>query len=214
MQQGIAAFEAATRVSEKDAAAREFVHSYAQTFEIDRRQWFRAMVDADPAAGARRAAQPKRDLREHAKLAADPAKPLEVLTDTYLDRLLSNDLGDVDGWFSTDVESALIPLGRLTMQYELLRAARNYITHNSDQAATRFKRAAEVYGNANPSFTFGQQVTLTTLLRWLSANNGARLRNLAEVLPSAWTVMVAAEGVLRSEEEAASQTIGQNGRTS
>lgn len=203
LDQGLRAFEDAATISQKDAAARDFVTAYAQSFEIDRRTWFRALVSADPVAGARRAAQSKRDLKGHSQLASEPENPLAVLSDLYLDRVLANGLASVDGWFSDDVVAALSPLGHLTKRYEVLRAARNFITHGGEPAALRFRTAVDAYSADMPDFEFNREVTPTMLLRWLSAKSGARLRHLGELLPAVWTIMVAAEGVLRSEQESA-----------
>jgi hypothetical protein len=203
LDQGLRAFEEAATIGQKDAAVRDFVTSYAQSFEIDRRIWFRAMVSEDPEAGARRATQSKRDLKLHAQLVANPQDALAALTDVYLDRVLANGLGDVDGWFSDDVIAALAPLNAMTKRYEVLRSARNFITHGGKPAAERFRRAVEIYAEERADFAFTREVTATMLLRWLSAKSGARLRHLGEVLPAVWTTMVTAEGVLQAERELA-----------
>lgn len=201
-EQGIAAFVNAQNVTEKDSAVRDFVKTYAQSFEVDRRLWFRAMVATDPSAGPRRAAQPKRGFSGYAALTTNPNRPLDAIDDTYLDRLLSTaDLGKVDGWFSADVEAALEPLTNLSARYEVLRSARNYVTHLSDNSAQRLLTALAAATGKEPIFNYNRQLSLTMFVRWLAANDGERLRNLADVLPEAWTIMLTAEGVLRSEQE-------------
>lgn len=199
-QHHLSEFDAASMVSDRDNATREFLLRHAQTFEIDRRVWFRALVGADSSAGPRRAAQSKRGFRGYDALVLNPSAAVQTLDDTYLDNMLSSSLDKVDGWFSEDVEAALAPLSALDDRYVVLREARNFVTHVSDRSTNALRTALEIHGATNRLFRFSQPLTLTTLLRWFAANDGARLRELASLLPSVWTVMVAAEGVVRAEQ--------------
>ncbi|AMM19462.1 hypothetical protein AX769_04035 [Frondihabitans sp. PAMC 28766] len=200
-RQALQEFESAEGISESDAAVRSLLTSYAQTFEIDRRSWMRSMILADPAAGLRRAALPKGALRRaHDELVGNAADPLAVIDDTYLDRLLSSGLGNVDGWLSQDVETELAPLNELTTMYELLRAARNYLIHVSDHSVERLRAALVDHAAVDSSYRFTRTVTPTTFIRWMAASDGARLREVVEVIPKAWSLMAIAEGVLFAEQ--------------
>jgi hypothetical protein len=188
------------RAAERDAEVREFLKSYAGNFEIDRREWLRAMILMDPGAVSRRLAPsaPKLDKKQRDALSSSPPDLGAVLTDRYLDRTLSTGgITNSDGWLSPAVQAELDALPPLASAfYEVLRAARNLATHDSEESRSRMREALDAAAALDPDFEYQRPITERNVIRWLSANEQARLHRIAEVMPDIWRAMTAAEAVL------------------
>jgi hypothetical protein len=199
----LAAIRGTERAAERDAEVREFLKSYAGNFEIDRREWLRAMILMDPGAVSRRLARsaPKLDKKQRGALSSWPPDLGAVLTDRYLDRMLSTGgIANSEGWLSPAVQAELDALSPLTSAlYEVLRAARNLATHDSEESLVRMRKALDAAAALDADFQYQRPVTERNVIRWLSANDQARLRRIAAVMPDIWRAMTAAEAVLRAE---------------
>jgi hypothetical protein len=60
----------------------------------------------------------------------------------------------------------------------------------------------EALGSAaalDADFEYRRPITERNVIRWLCANDQARLRKVAEVMPDIWRAMTAAEALLRAE---------------
>jgi hypothetical protein len=116
------------RAADRDTEVREFLKTYAGNFEIDRREWLRTMILADPGAVSRRLAlpAPKLDKKQRDALSSSPSHLRTVLTDRYLDKTLaSGGVANSDGWLPPAVQAELDALPPLVSAlYEVLRAAR------------------------------------------------------------------------------------------
>jgi hypothetical protein len=191
------------RGADRDAEVREFLTSYAGNFEIDRREWLRAMIFLDLGAVSRRLAQsaPKLDKKQRDALSSLPPDLGAVLTDRYLDRMLSpGGIANSDGWLSPAAQAELDALPSLTSAlYELLRAARNLVTHDSEESRGRMRAALDSAAALDADWDYQRPITELNAIRWLLANGQARLRRIAEAMPEIWRAMIAAEAVLRAE---------------
>ncbi len=191
------------RAAERDSEVREFLKSYAGNFEIDRRKWLRAMILTDPESVARRLAPsaPKLDKKQRVSLSLSPPDLAAGLTDRYLDSTLTTGgIANADGWLSPAVQAALDALPQwVSGLYELLRAARNLATHDSAESRGRLRRALDAAAVLDADFEYKRAVTELNVIRWFSANDQARLRKIADVMPHIWLAMTAAEAVLRAE---------------
>jgi uncharacterized protein (DUF433 family) len=192
-----------TRASERDVEVREFLKAYAGNFEIDRREWLRAMILLDPTAPARRLdpSAPRLDKRQRDSLSSSSPDLGAVLTDRYLDRTLSNGgIANADGWLAPAVQAELDAHSPVVSAlYGVLRAARNLVTHDSEESRVRMREALDAAAALDADFDFQRAITEQLVVRWLSANGQARLRRVAEVMPDIWRAMTAAEAVLRAE---------------
>jgi hypothetical protein len=188
---------------DRAAAVRDFLMSYAGNFEIDRREWLRAMILTDPRSVPRRLepSAPKLDKKQRVLLELSPPDIAGALTDRVLDRMLSGGgIANVDGWLAPSAQTELDALpASVPALYELLRAARNLATHDSDEARLRLREALDGAAAVDAQFVFKSAVTELNVIRWLAANDQARLKKVAEVMPQIWRAMTAAEAVLRSE---------------
>lgn len=187
----------------RDPLIRSFLVNYAGAFEINRREWLREMIFTDPSSLDRRLdpTAPTLGRRQRAALTSSPVDWDSVLTDMYLDRTLSDGgLTNADGWLSPDVQAELDALpNSANLLYGVLRAARNYFTHDSSEARLRMTEALSAAGDLDSDFRFNQPLTQVSLIRWLAASSAKRLSKVAMVMPEVWKAMVAAEGVLRAE---------------
>jgi hypothetical protein len=203
MRRRLDAIRDVQRPVERDAAVREFLKNYTGNFEIDRREWLRAMILLDPRAVTRRLdpSAPKLDKKQREKLSASPPDLAEALTDRYLDKILSSGgVSSSDGWFPPGAQAELDALSPLTSAlYELLRAARNLATHDSKESRDRVREALDAVAGLDGDFAYQRPITELSVIRWLSAADQARLRKLAGVMPEIWRAMTAAEAVLRAE---------------
>jgi hypothetical protein len=203
MQRRLDAIRDIERPAERDAQVREFLKNYTGNFEIDRREWLRAMILLDPGAVPRRLdpSAPKLDKKQREKLSESPPDVAAALTDRYLDRILSGGgISSSDGWFPPAAQAELDALSPLTSAlYELLRAARNLATHDSKESRDRVRDALDAVAALDGDFSYQRGVTELSVIRWLSAADQARLRKLASVMPDIWRAMTAAEAVLRAE---------------
>ncbi|MDA0169409.1 helix-turn-helix domain-containing protein [Solirubrobacter taibaiensis] len=203
MQRRLQAIRGIERPAERDAEVREFLKSYAGNFEIDRRAWLREMILLDPRAVARRLAPsaPKLDKKLRDALSAAPPDLGAALTDRYLDRTLSTGgIANSDGWLSPAVQAQLDALSPLSFAlYEVLRAARNLVTHDSEESRVRMREALEAAAALDAEFRYQRPITERNILGWLSSGDQGRLRRIAEVMPDIWRAMTVAEAVHRAE---------------
>lgn len=188
--------------AQRDPLVRDFLKTYAGSFEADRRKWLRAMIDLDQNAINRRLepSAPSLSVKLRRMLSASPPDLEGMLTDSYLDRTLATGgLASTDGWLVDAAQRELDALSEETSSlYELLRSTRNFLTHQSKESRERVRLALDRIAATDSAFHFNQPITETSLIRWLSANNQFRLKKLVAVMPEIWKSMVAAEGVLRS----------------
>jgi hypothetical protein len=203
MRERLDAIRDIERAAERDAEVRDFLKSYAGNFEIDRREWLREMILMDPGAVSRRLAPsaPRLDKKQRDALSSSPPNLGAVLTDRYLDRMLSTGgITNSDGWLSPAVQAELDALSSLASAlYEVLRAARNLATHDSEESRVGMREALDAAAALDADFEYQRPVTERNVIRWLSANDQARLRRIAAVMPDIWRAMTAAEAVLRTE---------------
>jgi hypothetical protein len=158
------------------------------------------MIHMDPGAVSRRLAPsaPKLEKKQRDALSSSPPDLGAVLTDRYLDRTLSTGgITNSDGWLSPAVQAELDALPPLASAfYEVLRAARNLATHDSEESRSRMREALDAAAALDPDFEYQRPITERNVIRWLSANEQARLHRIAEVMPDIWRAMTAAEAVL------------------
>ena len=200
MERRLEAIRSIDRTADRDAEVREFLRTYAGNFELDRREWLRAMIVLDPGAVARRLSGPRLNATQRNALSSSPPNVGAVLTDRYLDRVLSTGgVSNSDGWLAPAVQAELNAITPLTSAlYELLRATRNLATHGSNESSVRVREALNAAGALDRDFEYQRSITERNIIQWLAANDQARLRRLAEVMPDIWRAMTAAEAVLRA----------------
>ena len=188
------------RTADRDAEVREFLRTYAGNFEFDRREWLRAMIVLDPGAVSRRLSGTGLNTRQRNALSSSPPNVGAVLTDRYLDNVLSTGgVSNSDGWLAPAVQAELDAIPPLTSAlYEVLRATRNLATHVSNESSFRVREALDAAGALDRDFEYQRSIRERNIIQWLSANDQARLRRLAEVMPDIWRAMTTAEAVLRA----------------
>jgi hypothetical protein len=176
------------------------IRHYVEEFDRRRRDWIRAVIAMDPAGVTRVLADPMLPRKVRAALEQDPVRLDEALTDMVVDRLGTADPRDTRGWLHPDAQSFLdaVP-DEVTLQFRVLREARNLLTHDSAEARTRLRDALRELGAADPRFELNQPVTRRVVVDWLRALAGRRLRIVCGCIPQMWQAMLAAEAALRPE---------------
>jgi hypothetical protein len=191
-------------VSARDQKVRTFLQEYAGSFEIDRRNWLRAMIVLDTAAVPRRlVAGSGLTRKQRDALGASPPNLEDGLTDKDLDNLLGKEgVATSGGWFSPSAEAELASITpEMQQRYKVLRECRNLMTHHSQEARGRVQEALSDLAQLNASFRFNQSVTEINILRWFSSNSFKRLELIAMSMPEIWKSMLAAEAIVRSEAQ-------------
>jgi uncharacterized protein (DUF433 family) len=203
MHRRLKATSSIEQAAQRDVEVREFLKTYAGNFEIDRREWLRAMILLDAGAVSRRLAlsTPKLDKKQRDALSSSPPDLVSVLTDRYLDKTLSNGgVASSDGWLAPPVQAELDALSPLVAElYKVLRAARNLVIHDSKESRVRMREALDAAVALDADLEFKGFITERNVIRWLSVNDQLRLHRVAEVMPDIWRAMTAAEAVLRAE---------------
>jgi hypothetical protein len=188
---------AAKPVADAAVRAESFVRSFVQDFEHRRREWLRSAIMSDSLAVPRRLAAPDLARRQRTVLEAGPSALPEILTDMYLDRILSSGPRSTDGWLRPDAQAELDRVAEEpVLQFTVLREYRNLLTHGSAEARERLAAALRLLGGIDDRFTTNQPLTSRTLGRWLAGNDYARLRLLLDSVPSLWRAMVVAGALL------------------
>ncbi|MEV4327891.1 hypothetical protein AB0J37_37115 [Microbispora rosea] len=186
----------ATPPAKAPAAIANFVRSCAQEFEARRRDWLRAAIATDADAVRRVLEQESLSRRQRLALQAG-SSPAEVLTGTYIDKLGAGDPRRTDGWLRPDAQAELdaVP-DEVALRYKVLREARNYFTHTSDESRQRLHAAIDALAAVDPRFRMNQAITTKTLPDWLRAKDLQRLRLLCASVQELWRAMVVGETLL------------------
>ncbi|OPG03100.1 hypothetical protein [Microbispora sp. GKU 823] len=185
-----------TSPAKASAVVTNFVRSCAQEFEARRRDWLRAAIATD--ADAVRRLLEEKFLPKRQRLALEAGSSLaDVLTDAYIDRLGAGDPRRTDGWLRPDAQAELdsVP-DEVALRYKVLREARNYFTHRSDESRQRLHAAIDALAALDPRFTMNQAITTKTLPDWLRAKDLQRLRLLCSSVQELWRAMVVGETLL------------------
>ena len=188
-----------TRPVQASALIEGFIRSFAEEFELRRRDWLRAAVSLDPTAARRCLASGSLPRPQRDALTRTPADVDAALTDRYLDHMLSGgDPRRTDDWLRADAQAELDALpDEVALQFSVLRAARNYLTHASEESRTRLQAAIQRLGTVDPRFELHQPLTRRVLIDWVRAADARRLRSLGACIPALWRAMVVAETVLQ-----------------
>ena len=141
--------ESITRLQSLDRAsasaeARDFLRQFIEEFEIRRRDWLRAVVQADPTIIQPRLSAPAGRLTRAQRRVMPSVENLEeILTDRYLDGLLAEgDPTETDGWLRADLQDELDVIPQLDrLRFEVARAMRNLFTHHSEESKARLAKA-------------------------------------------------------------------------
>lgn len=181
-----------------------FVNRTVQDFEVRHRDWMREVVAADDSV-VKRVLGGSVDLsrRERALLEESPPAVQRLLTDRYLDRQLSSrGPGGGGGWLS---QSAADELARLpdtaVAAYEVLRAARNFFVHDSDESRTRLEAAIGRLAAHDQSMALTAPITRRIVIDWLRASGLRRLKTLCDSILSIWRVLLVTEATSRLPAE-------------
>ncbi|MDP8930771.1 MAG: hypothetical protein M3O70_19935 [Actinomycetota bacterium] len=196
---------AAARPAEASSNITTFLRSFVEEFEIRRRDWLRTIVALDEGAVARRLTSPaglKRARRE--ALTKRPTDLTAVLTDRYIDTMLSGgDPRQTDGWLRPEAQAQLSALpDEIAQRFAVLRCARNFLTHDSEEARGKLQDSIGRLAAMDPRFSLKQPMTRRVLVGWLHAENLQRMRLLCESVPAAWRAMVVVETVSAESPEA------------
>lgn len=183
---------------ERAAALVAFVKDYMGVFEARRRNWFRAIVHSDSAAVARRLAASGLRPVQRALLEAIPPNVDAVLTDMYLDRLLSGPEGirNTDAWLAGVAQAELDSIRESDLAAaRVMRELRNFFTHDSTESQTRLTEAIRELAAFDDRFRTDRRFTRRFLAQWLLGDDAKRLAVLSESILAAWRAMLAAEAV-------------------
>src|SRR5438552_1895675 len=82
------------------------------------------------------------------------------------------DASNADGWLAPDVQAELDAMtDQMNTFYDLLRAARNLVTHDSAESRSRMKHALGKAAHVDSEFAYNQPVTELNIVRWISSNS-------------------------------------------
>lgn len=185
-------------VLERHAAASAFVRDFLSEFEVRRRLWLRSMIMGDSDASMRQLEAGQLSRAQRALLSHSPPKLDEILTDRYLDRLLSEDGGvrNAGGWLQSEVQAQLDSISDVHVRATLaLREVRNFLVHDSTEAEARLTAAIAALGELEPNMAIDRRLTRRVLSAWLLSDDERRLRFLSDSIILAWRAMQAAEAV-------------------
>jgi hypothetical protein len=195
-----AELERINRVPARDRAVAlaTFVKDFMGVFESRRRVWFRAIVRNDPEAVTRRLSAPGLKSAQRALLEATPPDVDAILTDMYLDRLLSgpSGVGNTDSWLSYDAQRELDAIGDVDLKAaRVMRELRNFFTHDSTESQARLTQAMRELGEVDDRFRTDRTLTRRFVCQWLSSDDAARLTVLSDSILAAWRGMLSAEAI-------------------
>jgi hypothetical protein len=202
MDARLAEVAATTAISSKDQKVAAFLREYAGSFEVDRRNWLRAMIVLDGASVQRRLANSSGlNRRQRTALETSPPDLVVGLTDLDLDKILGIEgVSSSGGWLSPAAETELSSVTLETqLRYKVLRECRNLMTHYSQDARRKLKEALDEIAQSDADFRFDQSVTEVNILRWLSSDSFRRLKLVAMSMPEVWKSMLAAESIVRGD---------------
>jgi DNA-binding CsgD family transcriptional regulator len=112
--------------------------------------------------------------------------------------LRGGDPRQTDGWLRADAQAELDALpDEIALQFTVLREARNFLTHNSEESRVKLEGAVDRLAAADPRFQLRQSLTRRVLIDWLRAMDARRIRLLAACVPALWRAMVVVETVLQ-----------------
>jgi len=176
----------------------QFVRSFVEEFEIRRREWLRGVVSLDPSATSRRMANPQG--LSKAQRTALVTLPLDwdaVLPDRYCDGLLTNsDPTDAGSWLLPALQAELDSVSEeARLRFAVLRALRNFFTHDSAESTQRLTMAIGALAASDPRFELGQPVTRRVINDWLRSQSLRRLGLLTSCVPVIWRAMVVVEAL-------------------
>ena len=183
---------------DRSAALVTFVKDFMGVFEARRRTWFRAVVRSDSGAVARRLAAQGLKPAQRTLLEAVPPDIDAVLTDMYLDRLLSGPSGvrSTDSWLAIDAQSELDSIRDLDLAAaRVMRELRNYFTHDSAESRGRLTEAMRELAQLDDRFRTDRPLTRRFVCQWLLSDDATRLAVLSDSILAAWRGMLAAEAV-------------------
>lgn len=175
-----------------------FVKDFMGVFESRRRTWFRAIVRTDTDAPARRLAAPGLKPAQRALLEEATPNVEGVLTDMYLDRLLSAPRGicNTDSWLAAGAQSELDAISDVDVAAaRVMRELRNYFTHDSAESRQRLTEAMRELARLDGRFRTDRPLTRRFLCNWLLSDDASRLSMLSGSILAAWRGMLAAEAV-------------------
>jgi hypothetical protein len=188
--------------SKVSAFVEEFITNYWQEFEYSRREWLRKVIEIDTEAARHRLEQGGLSRSQRDALEQDPPNTAAVLTDMYLDRMLSGKNGgprNADSWLRSEAQSELDALpDDVVARVEVLHEIRNFLTHSSEESRNRLQAALARLSSEDGRFTLRRGITRRILLDWLTSEQVQRLRAIAESIPATWRTMIVVESVLDS----------------
>jgi hypothetical protein len=183
---------------DRAAALVSFVKDFMGVFEARRRTWFRAIVKSDSDAVTRRLAAQGLKPAQRALLEEVPPNTEAVLTDMYLDRLLSGPAGirNTDSWLAGDAQSELDSIPDLDLAAaRVMRELRNYFTHDSAESQARLAEAMRELAQLDNRFRTDRPLTRRFVCQWLVNDDATRLAVLSGSILAGWRAMLAAEAV-------------------
>jgi hypothetical protein len=167
-----------------------------------RREWLRKVIEIDTEAAKHRLEQGGLSRSQRDALEQDPPNTAAVLTDMYLDRMLSGKNGgprNADSWLRSEAQSELDALpDDVVARVEVLHEIRNFLTHSSEESRNRLQAALARLSSEDGRFTLRRGITRRILLDWLTSEQVQRLRAIAESIPATWRTMIVVESVLDS----------------
>ena len=191
---------------EADALVEQYLSGCSEQFEDARRAWLRGIIEADGTSISRVLAVGSLNRAQRAALEATPPKLDEVVTDMYIDRMLSGPGGgpkNTGSWLSPAAQAELDSLpDEVIASVAVMREVRNYLTHNSVESRERLSAALSRLAAVDERFALRRGVTRRIVLDWLTSDGAYRLRTLAQAYLSVWRAMVVAEAVALTSQDA------------
>lgn len=123
-----------------------------------------------------------------------------ALPDRYCDGLLTDsDPTDASSWLLPALQAELDSVSEKTrLRFSVLRALRNFFTHDSAESAQRLTVAIKALAASDPRFELGQPVTRCVINDWLRSQSLRRLGLLTSCVPAIWRAMVVVEALAAS----------------
>ncbi|NHD17739.1 MULTISPECIES: sigma factor-like helix-turn-helix DNA-binding protein [unclassified Actinopolyspora] len=178
-----------------------FVKKFAEEFEINRRDWLRSMIKANPYSVSNRL-----DGDFRGKLTKKIISELKVanpdldciLPDKYFDSLLADgDPRDMDGWVPYEAQQEIDSISEEDVRrFKVIRCLRNFATHNSSESRQKLEDAISQIADIDQRFNMKQTITRRTLGDWLCSSNQFRLRYLCSCISNIWRAMIVGENFI------------------
>jgi hypothetical protein len=179
------------------ALVESFTTSYVDEFLYRRTKWLQAIILRDDTVVARRLADPSTSKKIRDGLSRTSSDLHALLSDMYVGNIGGSDPRRTDGWLRPDAQAELNAVPDNTVaRYNALKQARNYLTHNSEEARDRLSAAIQELSAADPRFDLKQSITNRVVIDWLRAKDARRLRLLTSGVVGLWRAMVIAESIL------------------